>query len=159
MKAAYLGSFDPMTLGHLDVIKRAARMCDELVVGVGWNPSKKEFIPVEKRIETLKQVCCDLPQVRVLKFSGLAVDFAKEAGVQTIVRGLRTEADYVYEMQMALMNRTLADDVDTIFIPTAQEYCHISSSLVKQIAMLKGDVSRLVPPCVAEFLIEQSSDG
>ena len=154
MRGAYLGSFDPMTFGHWDVIQRASRMCESLVVGVGRNPSKKEFLSLSQRMEIVKEACINLQNVEVKEFSGLAVDFAAESKVSAIIRGLRTEADYVYEMQMALMNRTLAPSIDTVFIPTAQEYCHISSSLVRQIAMLNGNVEKLVPPFVAEYLVK-----
>ena len=152
VKAVYVGAFDPLTLGHFDVISRAAKIFHRLVLGIGTNPSKSPKFSVEQRIEILKEVCREMPSVSVASFDGLAVDFAHSLGATVMVRGLRTEADYVYEMQMAMMNRTLGEDLETVLIPTRQDLSHVSSSLVKEVATLGGDVSALVPPEVLREL-------
>ncbi|MEY4630242.1 MAG: hypothetical protein RIQ81_362 [Pseudomonadota bacterium] len=153
--AIYAGSFDPVTLGHVDVISRAAKLFDRLVIAIGRNQSKPPLFSVDERIEMISQVCKKWPHVEVRSFTGLAVDFARKEGGLALVRGLRTEVDFVYEMQMALMNRHLSGDLETIFIPTAQEFGHVSSSLVREVASLGGDVSSLVPPSVAKKISEK----
>ena len=150
--AVYLGSFDPVTFGHLDVIQRAASIFDELVVGVGKNSSKKFFFSEEDRFLMMEKECAAFPKVKVRKLSGLAIDFAKNHGASVIVRGLRTEADYAYEMRMAMINKALAEDLHTIFIPTSQNLSHISSRLVKEVASYGGDVSSFVPKSAIEKL-------
>ena len=136
--AVYLGSFDPITLGHLDVIERAAAIFDELIIGVGQHPGKAFCFNPDERLKLIEASCKAIPNTQVKTFSGLAVDFCGENKATVIVRGLRTEADYVYEMQMAMINKTLSKNLDTVFIPTKQELCHISSSLVKEVAQLGG---------------------
>lgn len=150
--AVYLGSFDPVTFGHLDVIERAAFIFDELVVGVGQNISKKFCFSAEERFMMMKEECVSFKKVRVEKLDGLAISFAQKHGACVIIRGLRTEADYAYEMQMAMINKTLSKELDTIFIPTRQSLCHISSSLVKEVASYGGDVSQFVPKSVVKEL-------
>ena len=154
--AVYLGSFDPITLGHLDVIERAAAIFDELIIGVGQHhPGKAFCFNPDERLKLIEASCKAIPNTQVKTFSGLAVDFCGENKATVIVRGLRTEADYVYEMQMAMINKTLSKNLDTVFIPTKQELCHISSSLVKEVAQLGGDVKQFVPDQVAQRLSEK----
>lgn len=150
--AAYLGTFDPLTLGHFDIISRASKLFDHLVVGIGQQSSKNPCFSVGERLAMTRGVCASLGNVTVDAFTGLAVEFAASHGAMVLVRGLRTEADYVYEMQMAMMNRILANTLETIFIPTRQELSHLSSSLVKEVAALGGNISQLVPPIVFTHL-------
>lgn len=153
--AVYAGSFDPVTLGHVDVISRAVKLFDRLVIAIGRNQSKPPLFTIDERIKMISDVCKKWPNVEILSFNGLAVDFAKSVNAVALVRGLRTEVDFVYEMQMALMNRHLSAPLETIFIPTAQEYGHVSSSLVREVASLGGDVSSLVPPSVAKKISDK----
>lgn len=154
-RVVFPGSFDPMTLGHLDIIKRASHMFDEVVVGVGEARDKAPLFPTSERLELIREVCAALPNIEVKSFSGLVVDFAKSEKAVAIVRGLRSTADYTYEMQMALMNRALAAEIETIFIPTSPQYSHISSSLAKEIARHKGNLALLVPEVVSRKLLER----
>ena len=153
--AVYLGTFDPLTLGHFDLIERASRVFKTLVVGVGVNTAKKPCFSLPERLAMTREACQSLTNVKVHDFKGLAYDFALSHRARVLVRGLRTEADYVYEMQMAAMNKTLCDSIETIFIPASQSLSHISSSLVKEVASLGGDVSSLVPPIVLAYLTEK----
>ena len=155
----YAGSFDPVTYGHLDVICRAAKIFDRMIVAIGVNQTKPAMFSVESRIEMIRELCRDQPNVEVSSFSGLAVAFAVECGGTALIRGLRTEMDFIYEMQMALMNRSLSGDLETIFIPTSQAYGHVSSTLVKEVATYGGDVSSLVPPLVARKIAEKTRKG
>ena len=148
--AVYLGSFDPVTFGHLDVIERASHIFDELIIGVGKNSSKDFLFSASERFEMMKKECKNFPNVTVKELSGLAVDFTKSCGASVIVRGLRTEADFAYEMKMAFINKTLSDNLDTFFIPTRQTFSHLSSSLVKEVASYGGDVSKFVPQSALE---------
>lgn len=150
--AIYLGSFDPVTFGHLDVIERASKLFDKLIVGVGKNATKNFCFSAEERFQMVQEECARFQNVEVKRLDGLAVNFAKAEGAKVIVRGLRTEADYVYEMQMAMINKTLAEELDTVFIPTRQSFSHISSSLVKEVASYGGDVSDFVPAPIAAKL-------
>jgi len=154
-RAVYLGTFDPLTLGHLDVITRAAKLFDRLIIGIGKNSSKKPCFSLEERLEMVQGACSDLNNTEFYSFSGLAVNFARQHNALVMVRGLRTEADYVYEMQMAMMNFTLSSEIETVFIPTRQDLSHISSSLVKEVAALGGNISRLVPDLVFENLAKR----
>ena len=143
--AVYPGSFDPVTNGHLDIIERASRICDKVVVGVLNNTSKTPLFPVEERADMLRRVTEDLPNVEVGTFSGLLVDFARENGANVIIKGLRTVADFEYEFQMALLNKTLNPDIETMFMMTNSKYSYISSSMVKELAGFNGDLTGLVP--------------
>lgn len=150
----YVGTFDPLTNGHCDVIKRASFLFGRLIVAIGDNSQKVPFFPVSKRIEILTKVCKNLnDNIEVMSFKGLAVNFAKTQNATVLVRGLRSEGDFSYEMQMAVMNKNLNHNIETIFIPTSQELSHISSSLVKEVALLGGDVSRMVPADVYKELL------
>ncbi|MCV2488932.1 pantetheine-phosphate adenylyltransferase [Geodermatophilus sp. YIM 151500] len=151
-RAVCPGSFDPVTNGHVDVITRAAALYDELVVAVLVNPGKAGLFGVEERMELLRDAVADLPNVRVDSFSGLLVDYCRAHDVPVIVKGLRAVSDFEYELQMAQMNRELAG-IETLFVPTAPQVGHLSSSLIKQIAGFGGDVSRLVPKAVLERLL------
>ena len=155
--AVYPGSFDPMTLGHLDIIGRSASYFDLLVVGIGANDEKSGLFSVPERLAIIRDACQAHPNIEVQGFTGLTVDFAKKVGAATIIRGLRNEMDYQYEFQMAMTNRLLSKGMETLFLPTQQHLCHISSKLVKEIARLGGDVSSLVPPAVVLKLKEKFS--
>jgi pantetheine-phosphate adenylyltransferase len=160
-RAVCPGSFDPVTNGHLDVIVRAARLFDEITVAVGVNPRKPGLFTVEERLEMLREVTKDLPEVRVARVDGLLVDFCREHGIQAIVKGLRAVGDFDYELQMAQMNLRLAG-IETVFVPTSPEYSFLSSSLVKEVATYGGDVSGLVPDHVLRRLAARlgaSKDG
>ncbi len=150
-RAVCPGSFDPVTNGHLDVFRRASAIFDELVVATGTNPSKSRLFDPEARLEMLREVCADLPNVTVMGFTGLIVDFCRELDAQAIVKGLRGGNDYEYELPMAQMNSHLTG-VETVFIPTSASWGYVSSSLVKEVATLGGDVSALVPPTVHKRL-------
>ena len=148
------GTFDPVTNGHLDIIDRAAQRFDALVVGVLDNPSKQPLFTVEERVSLLKEVTQDLANVEIASFSGLLVDYAKGRDIGVIVKGLRAVTDFEYEIQMAQMNHALAD-VETLFMTTAPEWSFLSSSLVKEVARFRGDVSSLVPAHVAGRLADK----
>ena len=156
-RAVCPGSFDPVTNGHVDVITRAAGLYDELVVAVLVNPGKAGLFSVEERMELLRDAVTDLPNVRVDSFQGLLVDYCRAHDVPVIVKGLRAVSDFEYELQMAQMNRELAG-IETLFVPTAPQVGHLSSSLVKQIAEFGGDVSSLVPGAVHDRLLAARGD-
>ncbi len=153
-RAACPGSFDPVTLGHVDIIARTSRLFDEVVVAVGVNDSKRVMFNTDERVALLEEVLADLPNVRVMTFSGLLVDFCTAHDVSAIVKGLRAVSDFDYELQMAQMNSTLAR-VDTLFMPTSPAYSYLASSLVKEVARHGGDVSEHVPPVVLAALKEK----
>ena len=157
-RAVCPGSFDPVTNGHVDVINRAARLYDELVVAVLVNPGKAGLFSVDERMELLRDACAGLPNVRVDSFEGLLVDYCRAHDVPVIVKGLRAVSDFEYELQMAQMNRELAG-IETLFVPTAPQVGHLSSSLVKQIAQFGGDVSTLVPKAVLDRLLAMREEG
>ena len=157
-RAVCPGSFDPVTNGHVDVIQRAAGLYDELVVAVLVNPGKAGFFPVGERMDLLREAAADLPNVRVDSFEGLLVDYCRSKDIPVIVKGLRAVSDFEYELQMAQMNRELAG-IETLFVPTAPQVGHLSSSLVKQIATFGGAVSRLVPKAVNDRLLERTRQG
>ncbi len=154
-RAVCPGSFDPVTHGHLDVIGRAARLFDEVVVAVGVNPSKSRLFSPEERLDMLRRACAEWDNVRVAGFTGLLTDFCAAEGVQAIVKGLRAVTDFDYELQMAQMNASLTNGdgaVETVFMPTSPEWSFLASSLVKEVARFGGDVSGLVPDFVHEAL-------
>lgn len=148
------GSFDPPTNGHIDVIKRTAGIFERVVVAVVHNPSKAPLFTAEERVGLLEVVLSDIPRVEVASFSGLLVDFAVEKQIEVMVKGLRAVTDFDYELQMAQMNHTLRG-VDTMFIPTSPEWSFLSSTLVREVARLGGDVEPLVPPSVFQALKEK----
>lgn len=146
-RAVCPGSFDPVTNGHVDIFRRTAALFDELVVATGTNISKSRLFQPEERLEMLREACADLPNVTVMGFTGLIVDFCREIDAQAIVKGLRGGNDYEYELPMAQMNAHLTG-VETVFVPTTASLGYVSSSLVKEVASLGGDISGLVPPSV-----------
>ena len=150
-RAVCPGSFDPVTFGHLDIVRRASTLFDEVVVAVGVNASKNRLFSPEERIAMLTEACREFDNVQVDAFSGLLTTFCQERGIHAIVKGLRAVSDFDYELQMAQMNSSLAD-VETVFVPTSPEYSFLASSLVKEVATFGGDVSRLVPGFVHERL-------
>jgi pantetheine-phosphate adenylyltransferase len=150
-KAVCPGSFDPVTNGHIDIISRASDLFDEVTVAVLINKNKQGMFGVEERLEMLRVVAADYPNVKIDSFHGLLVDFCKANGITAIVKGLRAISDFDYELQMAQMNRSLAG-VETVFVPTSPEYSFLASSLVKEIATYGGDVSGLVPDDVLRRL-------
>ena len=151
-RAIYPGSFDPVTFGHLDIIRRASKIVDELVVGVLNNNS------VENRVKMLEEVVRDIPNVKVMSFEGLLVDFAKKIDAQIIVRGLRAVTDFEYELQMSQTNSILDDNIDTIFFTTSLEYAYLSSSTVREAAFYGADISRFVPESVVNQVYERLKD-
>jgi pantetheine-phosphate adenylyltransferase len=152
--AACPGTFDPVTNGHLDIIERASRHFDGLVVAVLENPGKRPLFTVEERLAMLKEATSDLPGVEVISFDGLLVDLARARGIDVIVKGLRAVSDFEYEFQMAQMNHRLAG-VETFFITTSPQWSYLSSSLLKEVARFGGDVEGLVPPVARERLAEK----
>ena len=158
-RAVCPGSFDPVTLGHLDVIGRAATLFDEVVVAVGTNPSKSRLFPPEERLAMLERVCAGIDRVRVASFSGLLTDFCTANDVQAIVKGLRAGTDFDYELPMAHMNATLAPGVETVYLPTSAGWSFVSSSLVKEVAGFGGDVSRFLPDFVHQALLARLTRG
>ena len=150
--AVYPGSFDPLTNGHLDIIRRGTRLFDRLLVAVLENEGKSPLFSVGERMELIATCTRELPAVEVRSFSGLLVDFMQRVNANVVVRGIRAVSDYEYELQMALMNRDLNAGVETIFMLPAVEYTYVSSRLVKEVFRLGGDVARLVPPPVLESL-------
>jgi len=155
-KAVYPGSFDPVTFGHLDIIKRASEMFDELIVGVLNNKAKTPLFSVEERVKILKEATKDMPNVKVDSFSGLLINYAAENDLHIAVRGLRAITDFEYELQIAQTNSKLSNgDLDTIFLTTNLEYAYLSSSSVKEIASFGGDISQCVPDFVAKEIYKK----
>ena len=156
--AIYPGSFDPVTLGHLDVIERASALFDRLIVVVMHNQTKKPMFTAEERVALLRRVTGHLPNVEIDCFDGLLAAYAAERGACTIVKGLRAVSDFEYEFQMTALNYQLDEELETVFIMSPPQYMYLSSSIVREIASLKGDVSGFVPPCVKEALEEKFAD-
>jgi len=153
--AAYSGTFDPITLGHNDIIHRAARMFPRLIVAVGLNPSKNPRFNLDERCELVRASVDDLDNVEVRSFEGLVVDFARDNGVTVLVRGVRTVGDVDYAKQMAVMNRDLYPQLDTVLLAPSPEYAHLSSSLVRELTSLGAPVKKLVPRPVIPLLLER----
>ena len=147
-RAVYTGSFDPVTNGHMDIIRRAAEIFDVLIVSVLNNKEKTPLFSVEERVKILKEATKDLPNVQIDSFSGLLVDYAREKDLHVIVRGLRAITDFEYELQMAQTNRVLEPEVDTTFLITSLEYAYLSSTVVKEVAAFGGDIHKFVPDFV-----------
>lgn len=148
--AIYPGSFDPVTLGHYDIIKRASQIFDRLIVGVLKNSAKSPLFSVEKRVNMLKNVTAGLPNVEIQSFDGLLIEFVRQNQADVIVRGLRAITDFEYELQLAQMNRVIAPEIDTVFLTTNLKYAYLSSSTVKEVAMYGGDISAFLAPEIAE---------
>lgn len=151
----YPGSFDPVTYGHIDIMKRAANVVDQLVVGVLNNNSKSPLFSVDERVNMIKEVTKDIPNIKVVYFSGLAIEFARANQAKVMIRGLRAFTDFDSELQIAQSSRVLAQDIDTIFLATSLKYAYVSSSTSKEIAFYGGDVSPFVPPIVERKLIDK----
>ena len=151
-RAIYPGSFDPVTNGHLDVVERARKLFDEVIVAVAHNDEKQPLFSLEERLELLKQTVGTIDNVRIAQFDGLLVEFARTEKAIAVIRGLRAVSDFEFEFQMALMNRKLESAVETIFLMPKEEYTYLSSRLVKEIARLGGDVSKFVPAVVVTAL-------
>mgnify|MGYP006140792613 CR=1 FL=1 len=151
-RAIYLGTFDPLTKGHCDIILRASKIFTQLIIAIGDNTNKNFLFSKEERLDMIKNYTKDTSGISVKIFTGLAVDFAKTEKINIFIKGLRTEADYKYEMQMAIINQNIMKNLETIFIPTKQNYNHISSTLVKEIALFGGDTSSMVPSYVNKLL-------
>jgi pantetheine-phosphate adenylyltransferase len=153
--AVYPGTFDPITNGHQDLVRRAAGIFDRVVIGIASNPGKAPVFPVADRVELARRVVEDLPNVSVMGYTGLTVDFAREQACGVVIRGLRAVSDFEFEFQLANMSRHLAPDVDYVFLTPKEQFTFISSTLVREIASLGGDVSRFVHPVVAEALAKR----
>ena len=154
-RALYPGTFDPITNGHHDIIRRAARLFDHVTVAVATSPTKAPAFPVEKRVEMARLAVADLPNVDVRSFSGLTVEFARQNGLGVVLRGLRAVSDFEFEFQLAGMNRHLDADIETMFLTPIEQYSYISSSLVREISALGGDVSTFVHPAVEAELAKR----
>lgn len=156
--AIYPGSFDPVTLGHFDIIERSSRIFDRVIVGVLCNSAKTPLFTTDERVEMLRYVTAELPNVTVLSFDGLLVDFARQQSADVIVRGLRAVTDFEYELQMAQMNRVIAPEIDTLFLTTNLKYAYLSSSMVKEVARYGGDISEFLNPRIAEIVTEKLAE-
>jgi len=150
--ALYPGSFDPITNGHLDVLERASRMFDSVVIAVLNHPTKKSFLSVEERVKLIKEAIKDMKNVEVDSFDGLTVEYAKKIGARFLIRGLRTITDFEYEVQLCQTNQVIAPSIDTVFLSTRPEHNFISSSIVKELSNHKTDISKFVPRNVVEYL-------
>jgi pantetheine-phosphate adenylyltransferase len=157
-RAVYTGMFDPIHLGHLDIIGRASTVFDELIVGVGINPEKQPFFSIEERVELIRQVTTGYANVTVRPFTGLAVWFVREVKARVMIRGLRTLSDMEYEFTMSLMNLNLDPQLETVYLMAKEEFSHVSSSLLRQIATLGGDVSRFLPAPVSAALAARARE-
>ena len=158
LRAIYPGSFDPVTFGHLDIIRRSSRLVDELIVGVLNNKAKSPLFSVEERVRMLEEVTKDYHNVKVEAFEGLLVDFAKRKKADAVVRGLRAVTDFESELQMAQTNHKLEESVETIFLTTRLEYSYLSSTIVKEVAAFKGDISQFIPEMVEQRIQEKMDE-
>ena len=152
LRAIYPGSFDPVTFGHLDIIRRSHRIADELIVGVLSNNTKTPLFSADERVKMLEEVTKDLEKIKIVPFDGLLIDFAREIKADTIIRGLRAITDFEYELQMSQTNHRLEPNIETLFLTTGVAYSYLSSSVVKEIATFGGDVAQFVPTIVVEKL-------
>ena len=157
--AIYPGSFDPITKGHLDVLERAADIFDKVIIVVSVNVNKKSFLPLEDRLMLIKESCKNLKNVEVESFDGLTIEFAKQKKANVLIRGLRAVSDFEYEMQLSQANSALCSDIYTVFLITKPKYNFISSGTVREIAQMKGDISKFVPEPVAKYLETKYTKG
>lgn len=157
--AVYPGSFDPMTNGHVDIVKRSEALFERVYIGILRNPQKEALFSVEERLEMISEVYADDDRVTVQAFDGLLVDFAERVGAHAIIRGLRAPTDFEYELQMALMNRRLKDEIETLFMVPHEEFTFVSSSLVKEVFSLGGSISGLLPEIIEERLMAKIEPG
>lgn len=153
--AIYAGSFDPITNGHLDILKSATEIFDKVIIAVAYNSSKKGFLPIEKRVELIKASVKELKNVEVDSFIGLTVDYARKRGAKFLLRGLRSTADFQNEFDMAQVNSHLDTDIRTVFMHAKAEHIFISSSMIREILINNGDISEYVPQCVSEYFKKQ----
>jgi len=153
--AVYPGTFDPITNGHADLVARASRLFEQVIVAVAQDTGKQPFCDIGQRVELAREVLAEFPNVEVTAFGGLLVEFCRARGAQVVIRGLRAVSDFEYEFQLASMNRRLAPEVETLFLTPAEQYAFISSSLVREIARLGGDVAEFVHPAVQQALAER----
>jgi len=153
--AIYPGTFDPVTRGHIDICKRGLKMFDHIVIGVADSLAKEPFFDIDERLDMLENVFADNDRISVRPFSGLLIDFARECDAEVIIRGLRAISDFEYEVQLAGMNRSLASEIETVFLTAAQRFAFVSSSLVREIARLDGDVSEFLHPLVLQRLTDK----
>ena len=159
VKAVYPGSFDPVTNGHMDIIRRAANVADELIVGILINRAKTPLFSVDERVRMLQEATRMFPNVKIVPFEGLLIDFARKMGAHFVIRGLRAITDFEYEMQMAQTNYKLEPRIETMFLTTGIEYSYLSSSTVREIATFGGDVSQFVPDVVLQALERKTGRG
>ena len=160
VSAMYPGTFDPITLGHEDLVRRSAQLFDKVVVAIAVNTgSKVPMFSVDERLAMARDALADIDNVTVKRYRGLTVDFAREHGLRVILRGLRAVSDFEYEFQLANMNRHLTDDVETAFLTPTEKYTFISSSLVREVAQLGGDISKFVSPSVKQALLDRCNNG
>ena len=157
--AMYPGTFDPITRGHEDLIRRCVRLFDRVVIAIASNPKKAPLFTLDERVALAKEVLVDLPEVSITGYTGLTVEFARANGFKAIIRGLRAISDFEYEFQLAMMNRHLIDGVETVFLTPSEHHTFISSSLVREIAEFGGDVGAFVHPVVAERLKQKLGKG
>jgi pantetheine-phosphate adenylyltransferase len=155
----YPGSFDPVTNGHLDIIERAAKICDKLIVAVLINRNKSPVFTVEERVSFLKEVLDGKPNIEIATFSGLLVDFMKKKGANTIIKGLRAVSDFEYEFQMALLNKNLDENIETLFMMTGINYSYLSSSAVRELASHRGNIRDLVPDIIIERIYKKYEEN
>ena len=155
LRAVYPGSFDPVTYGHLDIIRRSRSLADELIVGVLNNKAKTPLFSVEERVKMLEEMTKNMPGVKVVPFEGLLIDFAKEMSAGIVVRGLRAVTDFEYELQMAQTNNKLSPELETVFLTTSLKYSYLSSTIVKEVAAFGGHISQFVPGIVADLIEEK----
>lgn len=153
--AIFPGSFDPFTKGHEDIIHQALGIFAKVIIGIGYNPGKSTLFSVDERLTMIRQVFEGTPEVEVAAFRGLVVDYARQRQAHALIRGLRTEADFSYEMPMAMTNRRLAPELQTVFLPTSQEFAYVSSSLVREVGLNGGDVSAFVPEIVKDWVLKK----
>ena len=158
LRAICPGSFDPVTFGHIDIMKRSAQIADELIVGVLNNKAKTPLFSVEERVKMLVEVTKEIPNVKIVPFEGLLIDFAKELDAKVIVRGLRAVTDFEYELQMSQTNHKLNPEIETLFMTTNLQYSYLSSSTVKEIAAFDGDITQFVPEIVVEKVTEKMKE-
>jgi pantetheine-phosphate adenylyltransferase len=160
IKAIYPGTFDPLTRGHEEIVRRAGRLFDSLILGVAASDAKKTYFPLDERIAIAREVLGDVKNVQVVGFSGLLIDFVRQQGARVVLRGLRAVSDFEYEFQLAGMNRSLYPDLETLFMTPSEQHMFISATLVREIAILGGDISKFVDPRVAaRFKAKQQKSG